>query len=51
MRVIDAHEMLRQARGLALDVTDGSSIVMKCRQAPGANMSSMSSTDVRNVLS
>ncbi|TAM85172.1 hypothetical protein EPN42_16030 [bacterium] len=43
---IDPQEVLRQVQGLALDATDGSSIVMKFRQAPGANMSS---TDLQYV--
>lgn len=36
---IDAQEALRQVQGLVLDTTDGTSLVMKFRQAPGAKMS------------
>ncbi|HEV3423860.1 MAG TPA: type III effector protein [Paraburkholderia sp.] len=34
---IDPSEAIRQVQGLALNVSDGSSIVMKFRQAPGAS--------------
>lgn len=37
---IDPQEALRQVQGLVLDTTDGTSIVMKFRQAPGAKVSS-----------
>lgn len=43
---IDPYEAVRQVQGLALDTTDGSSIVIKFRQAPGAKMSS---TDLQYV--
>ncbi|TAM92146.1 type III effector protein [bacterium] len=43
---IDPQEAIRQVQGLALDTTDGTSIVMKFRQAPGAKMSS---TDLQYV--
>ncbi len=35
---LDGREVVRQIQGLALDVSDGSSVVLKFRQAPGAKM-------------
>jgi len=35
---LDGREVVRQIQGLALDVSDGSSIVLKFRQAPGAKL-------------
>jgi hypothetical protein len=43
---IDPYEAVRQVQGLALDTADGSSIVLKFRQAPGAKMLS---TDLQYV--
>jgi len=35
---LDGREVVRQLQGLALDVSDGSSVVLKFRQPPGARM-------------
>ena len=35
---LDGREVVRQLQGLALDVSDGSSVVLKFRQPPGAKM-------------
>jgi len=43
---IDPAEALRQVQGLALNISDGSSIVMKFRQAPGAGASA---TDLQYI--
>lgn len=43
---IDPHEAVRQVQGLAFNISDGTSVVMKFRQAPGAKMSS---TDLQYV--
>ncbi len=37
---IDAQEAMRQVQGLVMDTTDGTSIVMKFRQAPGTKVAS-----------
>ncbi|MGA0525316.1 hypothetical protein ACO2WH_26045, partial [Escherichia coli] len=43
----DPHEIIRQAQGLLFDITDGTSIVVKLRQAPDVEHAAMQLQYVR----